>query len=263
MSSTDGLHPIRNVTLRFREVRVPVSIATAAKREDQSFRFLHRECGSPVTLKQWCPLHDRELAPEEVVRGFEFSRGQYVPLEDDELEKTRSSDAIELDRFVPLDDVPELLLDCTYYLVPPADRTSRHVYAFVLEIFRRRQVAGLARFALRNREYPSLVRVLDGALCLTTLFQAEDVRSAAPIRKALAGAEPTKAELELGDVWISQGLRGFPRWKALQRDKLAALIARKKDAGEIIESPNGATVDLEHALRGSVSRGKKVEAKAG
>ena len=116
-----------NGSLSFGLVSIPVGLAPAtkpaARQSDVSFRLLHRECSTPIKQKRWCPTHDREVSQDEIVRGFEVTKGQFLIVEDADLEAIERADdsrSIEITRFVPEDDVDPIFFDRTYFLVPAA-----------------------------------------------------------------------------------------------------------------------------------------------
>src|SRR5215831_16392003 len=133
------MRTIWNGSLSFGLVTIPVGLAPAtspkARASDVSFRTLHRECGTPIKQKRWCPVHDREVGPDEIVKGWEVAKGQFVVIEDADLEAIEKADesrAIEISRFVPLEEVDPVYFDRTYYLAPatapvraPARRDAR------------------------------------------------------------------------------------------------------------------------------------------
>src|SRR4051812_40937819 len=114
-----------NGSISFGLVNIPVGLAPAtaasARQSDVSFRLLHRECGTPIKQQRWCPVHERVVEGDELVRGWEVSKGQFVVVEDAELEAIEHHDtsrSIGIERFVPAGDVDPLYFDRTYYLVP-------------------------------------------------------------------------------------------------------------------------------------------------
>ena len=114
-----------NGSLTFGLVTIPVGLAPAtkpaARQSDVSFRLLHRECLTPIKQKRWCPKHDREVGPDELVKGWEVAKGQFVVVEEEELEALEQHDdsrSIEVSQFVPLAEVDPIWLDRTYFLVP-------------------------------------------------------------------------------------------------------------------------------------------------
>ena len=127
-----------NGSISFGLVSIPVGLspatATSARQSDVQFKLLHRECLTPIKQKRWCPVHDVELAPDEIVRGWEAAKGQFVPVEDDELEALESLDtsrAIEIRQFVPAGEVDPIYFDRTYFLVPAATEAQRRPYALL------------------------------------------------------------------------------------------------------------------------------------
>src|SRR5207247_9577349 len=121
-----------NGSISFGLVSIPVGLAPAtkpaARQSDVSFRMLHAECKTPIKQKRWCPVHEREVGPDEIVKGWEVSKGEFVIVEEAELEAIeRSSDSrsIDITRFVPLDSVDPRYLDETYFLVPGGQPPAR------------------------------------------------------------------------------------------------------------------------------------------
>src|SRR5215211_5720702 len=128
-----------NGSVSFGLVNIPVGLApatkAAARQSDVSFRMLHRECGSPIKQKRWCPVHERDVESDELVRGWEFSKGQYVMVEESDLEGValKRSQSIEILRFVEVAEVDPLYFDRTYYLAPAQAATARRPYVLLLE----------------------------------------------------------------------------------------------------------------------------------
>ena len=129
-----------NGSLSFGLVSIPVGLAPAtkpaARQSDVSFRLLHRECLTPIKQKRWCPKHDREVTNDELVKGWEVAKGQFVVVEESELEALERHDdsrTIDIERFVPLDNVDPVWMDRTYFLVPGAAPAQRRPYKLLLE----------------------------------------------------------------------------------------------------------------------------------
>ena len=142
-----------NGSLTFGLVSIPVGLAPAtkpaARQSDVSFRLLHRECLTPIKQKRWCPKHDRELAPDEIVKGWEASKGQFVIVEEAELETLEAHDdsrSIEISRFVPVEEVDSIWRDRSYFLVPGATAAQRRPYRLLLEAMRETGTGALGRF---------------------------------------------------------------------------------------------------------------------
>jgi DNA end-binding protein Ku len=258
-----------NGSLSFGLVSIPVGLAPAtkpaARQSDVSFRLLHRECLTPIKQKRWCPQHDREVGPDELVKGWEVAKGQFVVVEEDELEALDRHDdsrSIEISSFVPLAEVDPVWLDRTYFLVPGAAPAQRRPYRLLLEAMRESGTGALGRFVRSGRESLCLVRARGDALALETLFLAEDVYSQAEIDEAVAATEVKPAELELARQ-IVDGLAASFDASTLQsgyrRDLRALLEAKLR--GEQIVQPEPApaqapVIDLMEALKASVAAAK-------
>jgi DNA end-binding protein Ku len=257
-----------NGSLSFGLVSIPVGLAPAtkpaARQSDVSFRLLHRECATPIKQKRWCPTHDREVTQDEIVRGYEVSKGQFVIVEDADLEALERHDdsrSVEITRFVPVGSVDPIYFDRTYFLVPASSAAQRRPYVLLLEAMRQSETAALGRFVRSGRESFCLVRAKDDALALETLFVAEDVYSQAEISEAVAGSEIKDSELELARQVIDS-LAGEFEPSVLHseyRRDLRALLDAKLRGEEIavpepvVEAP---VIDLMEALKASVAAAK-------
>ena len=116
------MRTIWNGSISFGLVNIPIGLALATQRSDVAFRTLHRECGTPIKQKRWCPFHEREVEPDELVKGWEVAKGEFVIVEESDLESValQRSQSIEILRFVKLEDVDPVYFDRTYYLAPAA-----------------------------------------------------------------------------------------------------------------------------------------------
>jgi DNA end-binding protein Ku len=259
-----------NGSLTFGLVTIPVGLAPAtrpaARQSDVSFRLLHRECLTPIKQKRWCPKHDREVGPDEIVKGWEAAKGQYVLVEDAELEAIEGHDdsrSIEISQFVPVEQVDPIWLDRTYFLVPGATPAQRRPYRLLLEAMRETGTGALGRFVRSGREALCLVRARGDTLVLETLYLSEDVYSDAEISEAVAATEVKAPELALAHQ-IIESLGGEFESAALTssyRRDLRALLEAKLEGGElpppsVPEAEKAPAVDLLEALKASVAAAK-------
>ena len=258
-----------NGSLSFGLVTIPVGLAPAtapkARASDVTFRTLHRECGTPIKQKRWCPLHDREVSADELVKGWEVSKGQFVIVEDADLEAIEQRDtsrAIEISRFVPLADVDPLFFDRTYFLAPSSAEAQRRPYVLLLDAMKESGMAAIGRMVIRGNENFVLIRPKGEALVLETLFLAEDVRSQAEIDEAVEAVDVKEPELELARQLIDS-LVGDWEPESLHseyRQDLRKLLEAKL-AGEEIAVPepvaDAPVIDLMEALKKSVAASKR------
>ncbi|HEY3922522.1 MAG TPA: Ku protein [Gaiellaceae bacterium] len=252
------------------QVGLSPATATSARASDVQFRLLHRECMTPIKQKRWCPVHDVEVGPDEIVRGWEVAKGQFVPVEDEELEaleRRGTSHTIDITRFVKSDEVDPVYFDRTYFLVPAGTEAQRRPYALLLEAMRGAGVVGIGSFVLAGKEKLAAVRAKGDALVLETLFVAEDVKSQAEIDEAVTGTAVRKEELKLAEQLISGLLGEFDPAAELTseyRSSLRALLEAKVEGREIAEPEpvaDAPVIDLMDALRASVAASKGAKAK--
>jgi DNA end-binding protein Ku len=254
------MRTIWNGSISFGLVNIPIGLALATQREDVSFRTLHRECGTPIKQKRWCPFHEREVEADELVKGWEVAKGEFVLVEESDLESValQRSQAIDILRFVKLEDVDPVFFDRTYYLAPASAEAQRRPYVLLLRAMQESGMAAVGKFVLWGKENLCLIRPQGDALALETLFYAEDVRSKGEIEEAVAATEVRAPELELA-AQVIQSLVG--EWNAADfeneyRGDLKAMLEAKL-AGEAITRPEPVAetpvVDLMEALRRSVA----------
>ncbi len=256
----ERMRTIWNGSISFGLVNIPIGLALATQRTDVAFRTLHRECGTPIKQKRWCPHHEREVEPEELVKGWEVAKGEYVIVEESDLESValQRSQSIEILRFVRLSDVDPVYFDRTYYLAPASAEAARRPYVLLLRAMQETGMAAVGKFVLWGKENLCLIRAQGETLAMETLFFADDVRNKAEIEEAVGATDVKKPELQLAGQVI-ESLVG--EWNPedfeneYRRDLKAMLEA--KLSGEQITRPEPVAetpvVDLMEALRRSVA----------
>ncbi len=264
------MRTIWNGSLSFGLVNIPIGLAVATQRSDVAFRTLHRECGTPIKQKRWCPTHDREVPSEELVKGWEFSKGQFVVIEEGDLEAiaVQRSQSIDIVRFVQLEEVDPIYFDRTYYLAPAAADAQRRPYVLLLEAMRETGMAAVGKFVLWGKENLCLIRPLGDSLALQTLFYADDIRTRNEIDEAVGETALQPAELDLAKQVIASlvGEWDPDQFENDYRRELRAMLEAKL-AGEEISRPEpvpeAPLVDLMEALRLSVAEAREKKAPAG
>jgi DNA end-binding protein Ku len=258
------MRTIWNGSISFGLVNIPIGLALATQRSDVAFRTLHRECGTPIKQKRWCPFHERDVESDELVKGWEVAKGEFVIVEEGDLESValQRSQSIDILRFVALEDVDPMYFDKTYYLAPSSADAAKRPYVLLLRAMQDTGMAAVGKFVLWGKENLCLIRAQGDTLALQTLFFADDIRSKAEIEESVEAVELKKPELELAGQVI-QSLVG--EWNPedfeneYRRDLKAMLDA--KLAGETLTRPEPApeapVVDLMEALRRSVADAQK------
>ena len=258
-----------NGSISFGLVNILVGLAPAtassARQSDVQFRLLHRDCLTSIKQKRWCPVHDVEVGPDQLVKGWEVSKGEFVAIDDAEIEAIEEHDtsrAIGITRFIPLGEVDPMYYDRSYFLIPSGAEAQRRPYALLLRAMTDAGVAGLGSFVLAGKEKLCLIRAAGEALVLETLFVHDDVRSNAEIAEAVAASPVKDDELLLAQQIIS-GLSGNfdpTELRSGYRERLRSLLEAKLE-GRAPEPQPAAPVatpaeDLMAVLRASVIAAK-------
>ncbi|MEW6581714.1 MAG: Ku protein, partial [Actinomycetota bacterium] len=248
--------------ISFGLVTIPVGVGLAQERSaDVSFRTLSRATGRPVKQKRWDPDRDVEVGPDDVVKGWEFAKGQYVPVEDAELEQfaARQEKTIEILQFVDAGEVDPVYFERAYWL-EPQERAERP-YALLVAAMERTGRAAIGRFVLSTKEHLVLLRAYAGTLTLETLLYPEDirVRDHTEIRERLDGVEVKGPELDIAEQLVDSLTGPFDpaaypnRTRAALIDFLQAKAAgREPVVAEEAPAP-APVVDLMAALRASLA----------
>jgi DNA end-binding protein Ku len=254
------MRTIWNGSINFGLVNIPIGLAVAQQRKDTSFRTLHRECGTPIKQKRYCPFHERDVEADELVKGWEFAKGQFVMVEESDLEAValQRSQSIDILRFVPIEQVDPIYFDRAYYLAPADAEAQRRPYVLLLRAMQDAKMAAVGKFVLWGKENLCLIRSQGGALVLETLFFAEDVRSKKEIEDVVGETAVAEAELQLaGQVISSLAGDWTPEDFANDyREDLKKMLDEKLAGHEIVapepvaETP---VIDLMEALRRSVA----------
>jgi DNA end-binding protein Ku len=254
------MRTIWNGSISFGLVNIPIGLALATQRSDIAFRTLHRECGTPIKQKRYCPLHERDVDPDELVKGWEVAKGEFVLVEEEDLEAValQRSASIEILRFVKLDDVDPVFFDRTYYLAPASAAAARRPYVLLLRAMEETGMAAIGKFVLWGKENLCLIRAHGDTLALETLFFAEDVRSRAEIEEAVRETDVQRAELELARQVIESisGEFDASEFENEYRRDVRKMLEAKLAGQEIARPepvPEAPVVDLMEALRRSVA----------
>ena len=162
--------------ISFGMVSIPVNLYTATQDKDISFHMLHEDCGNRLKQVRWCPFHERAVEWDEVTRGYEYAKDEYVVLTDEDFEKLPlpSKHTIELSAFVRLDEIDPVFYEKSYYL--ESREGGAKAFALLMRVLKEKGLVGLAKIAVRNKEQLCALRSQDGALILETLYYPDEIR---------------------------------------------------------------------------------------
>jgi DNA end-binding protein Ku len=263
------MRTIWNGSINFGLVNIPIGLAVAQQRKDIAFRTLHRECGTPIKQKRYCPFHERDVEADELVKGWEFAKNQFVMVEESDLEAValQRSQSVDIIRFVPIEQVDPIYFDRTYYLAPAGQEAQRRPYVLLLRAMQDAQMAAVGKFVLWGKENLCLIRPLGDSLALETLYFAEDIRSRSEIDEAVEETEVKDPELAMARQLVESLVGDFDPedYENEYRTELRAMLEAKLAGKEITKpepAPEAPVVDLMEALKQSVSQAQKGKEKA-
>lgn len=247
--------------ISFGLVTIPVGIGIAQQRKEVSFRNLSRESMVPVKQKRWDPVRDVEVGPDEMIKGYEVSKGRFVTVEEDELARfsAKQEKTIEILEFVDLDDIDPVHFERAYW-VEPQERAERP-YALLLRAMEKSGRGAIGRFVLSTKEHLVLLRAMDGALVIETLYYPEDIRVGEhrEIQERVAGVEVKEEELAIADQLIESLTQEFDatKYRNETRRALVEFLEAKADGQtpvipEDVGEP-APVVDLMAALKASLA----------
>jgi DNA end-binding protein Ku len=232
-------------SLSFGLVNVPVNVVSAVRDVDLHFRQLHEKDGAPIDVQRFCSKENVEVDWDEITHSYELDDGNEVIVTDEELEaiEPRRTRTIEIEQFVDLDDVDPIYFDHPYFLVPgSSDDGAKRAYALLAKTMASTERAALGRFVMRAKEYLAIVRVRDGALTLTTMLFADEVRATKDIDAATQKShKPTKRQLDAAVAVIEELSTEWEPEK--HKDRYRARLKRvvdQKRKGKTIKSPDQA-----------------------
>jgi DNA end-binding protein Ku len=262
-------------TISFGLLNVPVRLYSAVARRNIALREIRESDSARIKHRRVAEGTDEEVPYENIVKAYELSPGQYVPLDKDELaalapEKTR---AIEVQDFVDIEEIDPMYFDSPYYL-GPADGAEK-AYSLLAAAMESSGKAAIARFVFRNKEHLAAIRPADGVLTLTTMRFHDEVVPPSELDDALPDKKPkvAKREQEMAEQLIDSLSTEFEpaSYRDEYREQLLALIEQKAEGKEIVapeaEAPKATKApDLLAALEESIAavkgQGGKEPAKA-
>jgi len=253
------MHTIWKGSISFGLVNVPVKMHSATESHDFQFNYLHKACHNRIKYSKRCPVCDVEVSADDIVKGYEFDKGRFVILEDEDFEAVAKplSRSIDILDFVNLSEIDPIYFQKSYYLSP--EETAQKAYRLLCAAMEETGKVALARVVLRSKQYLACLRVYEGSLVMETMYYPDEIRHIDGEWKKI---QPTETELELAKRLIDQLARPFApgKYRDEAREELREMIERKI-AGQLYE-PEPAVekrkvFDLMEALSLSIAQHEK------
>ncbi|MFN2421591.1 MAG: Ku protein [Gemmatimonadota bacterium] len=264
---------IASTSISFGLVTLPVKIYSAGEPSARvSFNMIHEACGSRLRQQYVCTKCDDVVEREEIVKGYEFAKGQYVLFTPEELAaiETPKTEGIEIIEFVPLDEVDPVFFDRAYYLGP--DKAGARAYRLLARALEETGRAAIAKYATRGKAYVVMVLPRDGLLLMEQLHYADEVRPASEV--PIEDGDVKKQELDLAKQLVEAGSSetfDASKYHDEVREQMLEMIQRKVEGEEITAAPAAARaepqiIDIMAALKASIkdfeSKDRKPAARA-
>lgn len=251
--------------ISFGLVTIPMKLySTGESAAGIQFNMLHKKCRSRLKQQYICPIDNEVVGREDMVKGYEYSKGQYVLFTEEELKalNPEPTNAVEIREFVPLDQVDPIYYEKSFYIGP--DKGGDRPYRLLAEAMRQTNRAALARYVARGKDQFVLLRPFEGGLIMQQLRYSDELRPFSEV--PIGGAEIKEPELKLAIQLIDQIAADEFRpeeYEDTQRNQVRELIDRKVQGEEItaapVEQPKAQIIDLMEALKASLAAAKPAE----
>jgi DNA end-binding protein Ku len=239
-------------------VNIPIKMYVATEHKDIKFNFLHKECMNPIQYRKFCPHCDREIASEEIVRGYEYQKGSYVVINEEDLERIplENTKTIDILDFVDLTQVDPIYFDKTYYLEP--SQGGEKAYGLLVEAMSQTGKVAIAKVMIRSKQSLAALRIKDQVLIMETIFWPDEIRSPSALNLGVDRSKLHDNEIKMAVSLIENLSTSFEpaKYQNEYRQTLWELIESKIVGKEVVAAAPVAdrdnVVDLMEALKASV-----------
>ena len=249
---------IDTATISFGLVSIPIKIySTSEPSHEIHFHLIHEGCGERLKQQYTCPRHG-VVDRDEMTKGYELTKGNFVELEKQELKALEAvaSDEVAIREFVPASAIDPIFVDRTYYLGP--DKGGERAYGLLRDALDKAELVGVASYSARGKQYVVMVRPFEDGLAMHQLRYADEVK---PWSEVPLGKLPKSAPAELGLAsqiieQLEHDAFDASSYEDEVKDRVRKLIAKKAKGGEIVaapEAPKPVVTDLMEALKASLA----------
>jgi len=253
--------------ISFGLVNIPVKLFPATENKSIKFNYIHKECNSPINYQKVCPVCNREVSQEEIVRGFEYEKGRFVILNEEDLDNlpTKTTKTVDIIDFVDLSEIDPIYFSKPYYLTP--SEGGQKAYRLLMESMKQTGKIAVAKVTIRSTENLVCLRVYENSVMMETMYYPDEIRSAQGLPELNVDIPLHENEIKMANQLINNLSSTFDpqKYKSDYRESLMKLIEAKV-AGEQIEIPpaanTGNVVDLMEALKASLKATEEEKSKA-
>ncbi len=248
--------------ISFGLVSIPVRLFTATEASEKiSFNMLHKDCGNRIQQQLYCPKDEKTIERTETVKGYEFSRGQYVTFTEEELKalEEKATQTIDISEFLPRETIDPIYFAKANYIAP--DKGGARAYALLAKALEETGRWALAKYAARGKQYLVILRPLGKGLVMQQLFYPNEIRSMGELDlgDAVIKDNELKMAVQLAEMGASDEFHP-ENYRDEVADRIRATIQKKIDGEEITategEQPRAQVIDLMEALKASLASPK-------
>ena len=236
------MHTVWKGAISFGLVHVPVKMFSATEDKDISLRMLHSVCGSPIAYVRECPVCDKRVEWDEIIKGYEYEKGRFVTFDKEELDEIagEKSKTIRILDFVALEEIDPIYFQKTYYLSP--DQAGGGAYTLLMEAMKESGKIGIANISIRSKSSLAAIRVLEGCLAMETIYYPDEIRPIEQVPGLPGAVQLNDKELTMAKLLIEQLTAPFEPEKytdeyrsamhdLIQRENRRRGCARRPSAG--------------------------------
>jgi DNA end-binding protein Ku len=245
--------------LTFGLVSFPVRLFTAARSENVSFNQLHKEDNSRIKQVIYCQAEDKPIPRSEIVKGYEYEKGKYVVIDDEDIRKVapKTAKVMEIQEFVKADDVDPVYLESSYYMAP--EEGGEKPYSLLFAALKETKYYGVAKIAMHNREHVVILRPGDKGMVLHTMYYADEVKRNEEYRTE--SGQLKDKEIALAKMLVESLAGEFEpeKYHDTYRDNLRSMIDAKIEGHKVVETPEphvAPVIDIMEALKKSLEMRK-------
>jgi DNA end-binding protein Ku len=246
--------------LTFGLVSFPVRLFSAARSETISFNLLHKDDHSRIKQVTFCQTEDKPVQRSELVKGYEYEKGHYVVIDDEEIKRVapKTAKVMEILEFVKADQVDPIYLESSYYIAP--DEGGEKPYALLFQALKQSSLFGVAKIAMHNREHIIILRPGAKGILLHTMYYADEIRQVDEFRTDTSLVKDK--ELDLAKMLIASLEAEFEpdKYRDSYRENLQKMIEAKIDGRKVVETPEqkvAPVIDIMEALKRSLAEKRK------
>ncbi|MGM0878915.1 MAG: Ku protein [Bacillota bacterium] len=262
------MHTMWKGSISFGLVNIPIKLYSATEDKDVKLRSLHKKCHTPIQYEKKCPNCDEEINNDEIVKGYEYVKGKYVVLTDEELNELKEEHedkAVEIIDFVKLEDIDPIYFNRSYFIGP--GENGGKAYALLREALNQSGKIGVAEMTIRSKQQLAIIRIYQNCIVMETVHYPDEVRNVQEVPSVPEQVEIGSKELESAIMLIDQLTTTFDpeKYKDDYRLALQDLIGSKVNKNEgktpTEAEPRQNVVDIMSALQASIEKTKNAQPK--